>query len=85
MSAAALTKSQEAALKWLASHNGDGLFDQNSVVLAAGRGAPFMRVTWNRLRDAGLVEFYNPTGKGRGRLRLTPAGYAGAARIGGRP
>lgn len=71
-----LTKSGREALEWLAKRNGDGLFDTNGVVLAAGETAPFMRMTWNQLRDAGLVEFYNPTGKGRGRLRLTDAGRA---------
>lgn len=71
-----LTQSAKDALRWLAKHNGDGLFDPNGVVLAAGETAPFTRLTWNKLRDAGLVEFYNPTGKGRGRLRLTDAGMA---------
>ncbi|MBX3480102.1 MAG: hypothetical protein KF842_06855 [Caulobacter sp.] len=71
-----LTKSAKAALDWLGKHNGDGLFDRHGVVLAGGETAPFMRMTWNQLRDAGLVEFYNPTGKGRGRLRLTDAGRA---------
>lgn len=65
-----LTKAQREALDWLRKHNGDGLFDRNGVVLAAGESAPVMRGTWNALRDAGLVEFYNPAGKGRGRLRL---------------
>ncbi|MBX9875008.1 MAG: hypothetical protein K2X84_09135, partial [Beijerinckiaceae bacterium] len=55
---------------WLRKHGGDGIFDRNGVLLAAGESAPFMRATWNALRDAGLVEFYNPTGKGRGRCRL---------------
>lgn len=70
----ALTKSCKAALEWFAKHGGDGMFDNNGVVLAGGESAPFMRMTWNTLRDAGLVEFYNPTGKGRGRLRLTDEG-----------
>jgi hypothetical protein len=65
-----LTKSQSNALRWLADRNGDGVFDRNGVLLAAGELAPFMRSTWNALRDLGLIEFYNPTGKGRGRARL---------------
>lgn len=69
--AAALTQSQVAALKWLKEHNGDGYFDKFGVVLAAGESAPFMRSTWNALRDAGLIEFYNPAGKGRGRIRVS--------------
>lgn len=66
-----LTNSQRDALKWLAEHNGDGLFDNDGVLLAAGELAPFMRSTWNALGALGLVEFYSPAGKGRGRLRLT--------------
>ncbi|MGY3535388.1 hypothetical protein [Bradyrhizobium sp. USDA 4452] len=66
-----LTRSQRDALKWLSEHNGDGCFDRNGVLLAAGELAPFMRSTWNGLAALGLVEFYNPAGKGRGRLRLT--------------
>jgi hypothetical protein len=70
-----VTKAQTAALKWLREHNGDGCFDRFGVLLAAGETAPATRGTWNALRDAGLVEFYNPTpGKGRGRVRLTDAG-----------
>jgi hypothetical protein len=67
-----LTKTQIAALKWLRDRNGDGCLDKFGVVLAAGEGAPFMRSTWNVLRDAGLVEFYNPAGKGYGRIRVVP-------------
>lgn len=66
-----MTKAQEAALAWLRERNGDGCFDRNGVLLAAGERAPVTRGTWNALRDLGLVEFYKPTGKGRGRCRLT--------------
>ncbi|AZO77739.1 MULTISPECIES: hypothetical protein [unclassified Bosea (in: a-proteobacteria)] len=66
-----MTKAQEAALAWLRERNGDGCFDRNGVLLAAGESAPVTRTTWNHLRDLGLVEFYKPTGKGRGRCRLT--------------
>lgn len=66
-----MTKAQEAALAWLRERNGDGCFDRNGVLLAAGEAAPVTRGTWNALRDLGLVEFYKPTGKGRGRCRLT--------------
>lgn len=65
-----LTTPQAQALRWLIEHNGDGVFDRDGVLLAAGELAPFMRSTWNVLRDLGLVEFYNPTGKGRGRCRV---------------
>jgi hypothetical protein len=54
-----LTKSQSDALKWLREHNGDGVFERNGVLLAGGERAPFMRSTWNALRDAGRVEFYD--------------------------
>ena len=66
-----LTPAMVAALRWLREHNGDGVFDNHGVVLAAGELAPFTRSTWNALRDRGFVEMYKPTGKGRGRLRLT--------------
>lgn len=54
-----LTDAQRAALKWLKEHNGDGLFGKDGVLIAAGERAPFMRSTWNALRDLGLVEYYN--------------------------
>lgn len=70
-----LTASQRDALKWLRDHNGDGCFDRNGVLLAGGESAPFMRSTWNGLRDLGLVEFYR-LGTGRQwRVRI-PAGDA---------
>jgi hypothetical protein len=65
-----LTKAQRDALLWFAEHNGDGVFDRSGVLLAAGELAPVMRSTWNKLAAVGLVEFYNPIGRGRGRLRL---------------
>lgn len=65
------TTSQKAALLWLRNRNGDGIFDQHGVLLAAGERAPVMRSTWNRLTAAGLVEAYS--GK---RLRVTEAGLA---------
>lgn len=67
-----ITKAMKAALKWLADRGGDGAFDRHGVALAQGDSAPVARSTWNKLASAGLVEFYNPTGKGRGRLRLVP-------------
>jgi hypothetical protein len=60
------------ALKWLRNRNGDGVFDKHQVLTAAGERAPVMRSTWNKLADAGLVEFY----LGRRRIRATPAGLA---------
>lgn len=71
MSARVMTDAMKAALKWFREHGGDGIFDNDGVLLAAGERAPFMRSTWNRLHELGLVEFYNPLGRGRGRLRLT--------------
>lgn len=71
-----MTDAQKAALKWLYAHTGDGLFDKNGVLVAAGESAPFMRSTWNTLQKLGLVEIYKPNGKGRGRVRLTEKGKA---------
>lgn len=68
-----ITKPQKEALKWLAERGGDGCFDKNGIALACGESAPFMRSTWNKLSALGLIEFYNPTGKGRGRLRIKRA------------
>lgn len=69
-----LSDAHKTALIWLHERSGDGIFDKHGVVLAAGERAPFMRSTWNLLRNSGLIEFYNPTGSGRGRLRITAAG-----------
>ncbi len=66
-----LTTAQKEALKWLQEHGGDGAFDKFGVALAMGETAPHTRSTWNALAQAGLVEFYNPFGKGRGRVRIT--------------
>ena len=65
-----MTSSQKEALKWLEDRGGDAAFDKHGVALAMGETAPHTRSTWNALHRAGLVEFYNPTGKGRGRMRL---------------
>ena len=69
-----LSKAERGALKWLADHNGDGMFDNNGVLLAAGESAPVMRSTWNHLAASGHVDFYRPSGRGRGRLRITVLG-----------
>lgn len=63
-----MTKAQDEALKWLNEHNGTGIFDKTGVLLAAGERAPFMRSTWNALRDAGKVDIYR-SGR-RGPLRV---------------
>lgn len=73
-------KSMIEALSGLAKRGGDGCFNRGGVALAAGETAPHTRTTWNNLELIGLVEFYNPAGKGRGRLRLTDAGRARAER-----
>lgn len=65
-----LTRRQQQALNWLAKRGGDGIWDVHGVLLAMGESAPFMRSTWNALASAGKVEFYKPTGKGRGRCRV---------------
>lgn len=54
-----MTAAQTEALRWLREHNGDGLFDKHGTLVAAGEVAPHTRSTWNKLRAAGLVEYYN--------------------------
>lgn len=76
MSVLPLTAVQHSALRWLRDRNSDGVFDRNGVLLAAGELAPHVRATWNALRDAGLVEFYNPAGKGYGRIRIVAGAKA---------
>lgn len=68
-----MTEAQSAALKWLSDRGGDACFDKNGVALAMGETAPHTRTTWNQLCTLGRVEFYNPNGKGRGRMRLATA------------
>lgn len=75
------TQAQMAALVWLRDHAGDGYFNKHGVVLAAGETAPHERRTWNALSSLGYVEFYNPSGKGRGRLRLSARGREVAGRV----
>lgn len=68
-----MTKSSDDALKWLRERGGDGCFDKNGVAFAQGETAPFIRSTWNALRDAGKIEFYGGArdgGRGHGRLRV---------------
>lgn len=64
------TPAQLSALKWLRNRNGDGVFDRNQVLIAAGERAPVMRSTWSRLEGFGLVERYQDSR----RLRLTEDG-----------
>lgn len=76
----ALSKAQQAALKWLTDRNGDGCFDRNGVAFAQGETAPFERKTWNALAKAGKIEFYGGKqtgGSGYGRLRVIIGGYSG--------
>lgn len=69
-----MTKAQTDALKWLVEHNGTGIFNKNGVLLAAGELAPFMRSTWNALRDAGKVDIYRIGARGPARVAVaTPA------------
>jgi parvulin-like peptidyl-prolyl isomerase len=67
-----ITLAQKAALKWLRNRNGDGVFDKNQVLTAAGERAPVMRPTWNKLEKAGMVIFY----ANRRRIKVTPLGAA---------
>ncbi|HAX40616.1 MAG TPA: hypothetical protein DCY10_07060 [Clostridiales bacterium] len=67
-----LTTAQRTALKWFREHGGDGVFDRNGVLLAAGESGPHMRGTWNALARCGHVEFYGGK-KGRSRMRLSTA------------
>lgn len=69
-----MTNSQREVLKWLADHGGDAAFDKFGVAFAMGETAPYWRKTWNGLAKRGLVEFYNPSGKGRGRVRIIGGG-----------
>ncbi|MFZ2869642.1 hypothetical protein [Zavarzinia sp.] len=73
-----ITGTQITALRWLAHHGGDGLFDRThgNTVLAAGEISPVMRATWNGLVAAGLVERYGPKMR---RVRLTEAGRKAAS------
>lgn len=61
-----------SALKWLRNRNGDGVFDRNQVLIAAGERAPVMRSTWNKLEAECLVEKY----LNNRRLRVTEKGAA---------
>jgi hypothetical protein len=65
-----LTKSQREALQWLKEHNGTGVFDKNGVLLAAGESAPFMRSTWNALRDAGQIDMWRIGNRGPARVAV---------------
>jgi hypothetical protein len=50
------TIARRQAYEWLRDRNGTGVFEtNNSVLLAAGERAPFMRGTWNALRDMGAI------------------------------
>lgn len=55
-----ITPAMKSALEWLTERGGDGVFSRRHghTMLAAGEIAPFMRATFNKLREAGLVEFY---------------------------
>lgn len=65
-----ITPAMKTALEWLTERGGDGVFSRRHghTVLAAGEVAPFMRATFNKLREAGLVEFY-----GERRIRVLAA------------
>lgn len=73
-----ITGAQMSALRWLAHHGGDGMFDRahGNTVLAAGEISPVTRATWNGLVTTGLVERYGPKAR---RVRLTEAGRKAAS------
>lgn len=62
-----MTPAMKSALLWLRNRNGDGVFDKSGVLVAAGQRAGVDRSTWNKLSDAGMVEFYRK----RKRVRIT--------------
>ncbi|WP_333900147.1 hypothetical protein [Agrobacterium pusense] len=64
------TPAMLSALLWLKNRTGDGVFDRNQVLTAAGERAPVMRSTWSKLENDGLVERY----LSNRRLRITDAG-----------
>lgn len=65
-----MSPAQKSALKWLRNRNGDGVFDKHQVLTASGERAPVVRSTWNKLADAGMIEFY----MNRRRIKVTDAG-----------
>lgn len=65
-----MTEAQQKALQWLVDRGGDGIFNDGGVLSVAGEIAPYLPGAWNALCDLGKVEFYNPTGEGRGRCRV---------------
>lgn len=74
-----MNSGEKRALTWLQTHGGDACFDRNGVAIGQGESAPVYRATWNKLQQAGLIEFYGGKrdgGTGYGRLRLTDAGRA---------
>lgn len=73
-----LTDAQRNALKWLAARGGDGMFDNDGVLIAAGERAPFMRSTWNVLRDNGHVVQYEIAGRPRSRICIKPVAMKAA-------
>jgi len=66
------TAAQLSALKWLHNRNGDGVFDRNQVLTAAGERAPVRRSTWSKLERLGMVERY----LNNRRVRITETGRA---------
>jgi hypothetical protein len=64
-----VTRAQRRALEWLREHGGDGCFTRHGIALAQGELAPYERITWDHLRNAGLIEYYGGA-EGYGRLRI---------------
>lgn len=66
-----ITPRQSKMLDWLRARGGDAAFVKGgATIIAQGEIAPCMRETWVALRDAARIEFYNPAGKGYGRVRI---------------
>lgn len=70
MSENSVTDAMLSALLWLKNRNGDGVFDRNNVLVAAGEKAPVMRGTWSCLEKEEMVERY----ANNRRVRLTDFG-----------
>ena len=66
-----VSASQKSALLWLKNRGGDGVFQKNNLLCAAGEIAPVMRTTWRKLQSASLMESHAPR-----RVRLTRQGNA---------
>lgn len=77
-----MTPAQQAALKWLANRDGEGVFNRHGVLLAKGELAAVMRSTWNALCDSGHVIY--SANKAFKRVAVTEKGRAELAQYRGK-